>query len=54
MPAVVQLDGVLVGLPDEHRTCVYRIVQEALTNRVATPMLKAFGYRCMAAQMSSI
>ncbi len=34
VPAVVQLDGVLAGLPDEHRTCVYRIVQEALTNCV--------------------
>lgn len=32
IPAVVQLDGVLAGLPDEHRTCVYRVVQEALTN----------------------
>lgn len=32
LPAVVQLDGVLSKLPDEHRTCVYRIVQEALTN----------------------
>lgn len=26
------LDGELDALPDEHRTCVYRIVQEALTN----------------------
>jgi signal transduction histidine kinase len=34
VPAVVQLDGVLAGLPDEHRTCVYRVVQEALTNCV--------------------
>ena len=34
IPAVVQLDGKLSGMPDEHRTCVYRIVQEALTNCV--------------------
>ena len=34
IPAVVQLDGTLTGMPDEHRTCVYRIVQEALTNCV--------------------
>ena len=27
----VELDGKL-ELPDEHRTCIYRIVQEALTN----------------------
>ena len=32
IPAVVQLDGTLSGIPDEHRTCVYRVVQEALTN----------------------
>jgi signal transduction histidine kinase len=28
----VQLDGELDGLPDLHRTAIYRIVQEALTN----------------------
>ncbi len=27
----LQLDGEL-DLPDEHRTCIYRVVQEALTN----------------------
>jgi signal transduction histidine kinase len=32
--AVVQLDGALGGLPDDHRTCIYRVVQEALTNCV--------------------
>lgn len=32
IPATVQLDGELERLPDAHRTCVYRIVQEALTN----------------------
>jgi signal transduction histidine kinase len=31
VPVEVQLDGEL-DLPDEHRTCIYRIVQEALTN----------------------
>ena len=30
----VQTDGDLSGLSDKHRTCVYRIVQEALTNCV--------------------
>lgn len=30
--AVVQLDGLLAGLPDDHKTCMYRVVQEALTN----------------------
>ena len=28
----LRLDGDLNALPDQHRTCVYRIVQEALTN----------------------
>ncbi len=28
----VQVDGDLDGLPDAHRTCVFRVVQEALTN----------------------
>lgn len=32
VPVTVQVDGDLEGLPDTHRTCVYRIVQEALTN----------------------
>ena len=32
VPVNVQLDGSLAALPDQHRTCVYRIVQEALTN----------------------
>ncbi len=32
VPVTVSLDGELDGLPDAHRTCVYRIVQEALTN----------------------
>jgi signal transduction histidine kinase len=29
-----QLDGVADSLPDAHRTCLYRVVQEALTNVV--------------------
>ncbi len=41
VPAVVQLDGILSGLPDEHRTCVYRVVQEALTNCVRHAQAKA-------------
>src|SRR5688572_15178630 len=28
----VQIDGNLDNLPDSHRTCIYRVVQEALTN----------------------
>jgi signal transduction histidine kinase len=32
VPVVVQLDGTLDHLPESHRTCVYRVVQEALTN----------------------
>jgi signal transduction histidine kinase len=32
VPVTVQLDGDLEGLPESHRTCIYRIVQEALTN----------------------
>ena len=32
IPVAVQIDGDLEGLPETHRTCVYRIVQEALTN----------------------
>lgn len=32
VPVTVSLEGALDGLPDTHRTCVYRIVQEALTN----------------------
>lgn len=32
VPVTVQIDGELDGLPETHRTCIYRIVQEALTN----------------------
>ncbi len=32
VPVSVELDGRLEGLPEPHRTCVYRVVQEALTN----------------------
>jgi|YNPNPStandDraft_1061719.scaffolds.fasta_scaffold02656_10 signal transduction histidine kinase len=32
VPVSVELDGRLDGLPERHRTCVYRVVQEALTN----------------------
>jgi len=32
VPATVQIDGDLDGLPEPHRTCIYRIVQETLTN----------------------
>ena len=32
VPVTVQLDGTLDHLPEAHRTCIYRVVQEALTN----------------------
>lgn len=32
VPVAAQLDGDLDGLPDAHRTCIYRVVQEALNN----------------------
>ncbi len=32
LPVDVRVDGELEGLPESHRTCVFRIVQEALTN----------------------
>lgn len=32
VPVDVRLEGSLDGLPDQHRTCIYRLVQEALTN----------------------
>jgi signal transduction histidine kinase len=32
IPVDVQVDGAVEALPDAHRTCVFRIVQEALTN----------------------
>ncbi len=32
VPVTVELDGALENLPERHRTCVYRVVQEALTN----------------------
>jgi len=32
VPVHVQVDGNLGGIPEAHRTCIYRAVQEALTN----------------------
>jgi signal transduction histidine kinase len=32
VPVTVQVDGTLEDLPDEYRTCIFRVVQEALTN----------------------
>ena len=32
VPVTVQIDGSIEHLPEEHRTCIYRVVQEALTN----------------------
>ncbi len=32
IPVTVQMDGSLDDLPETHRTCIFRVVQEALTN----------------------
>jgi signal transduction histidine kinase len=32
VPVEMRLDGELMRLPDAYRTCIYRVVQEALTN----------------------
>ncbi len=32
IPVSLEVDGLLEILPDSHRTCIYRVVQEALTN----------------------
>lgn len=32
LPVELQVSGALETLPDSHRTCVYRVIQEALTN----------------------
>lgn len=32
VPAMVQIDGALDALPEKQRTCIFRVVQEALTN----------------------
>jgi signal transduction histidine kinase len=32
IPVSLEVDGLLEDLPDPHRTCIYRVVQEALTN----------------------
>jgi signal transduction histidine kinase len=32
IPVNVQIDGLSAPLPEPHRTCIYRIIQEALTN----------------------
>ncbi len=32
VPATVHVEGELDGLPEAHSTCIYRVVQEALTN----------------------
>jgi signal transduction histidine kinase len=32
VPVAVKLEGEIDSLPDGHRTCIYRVVQEALTN----------------------
>ena len=32
IPVNVQIDGRVAALPEPHRTCIYRVIQEALTN----------------------
>jgi signal transduction histidine kinase len=32
IPVTVQIDGSLEPLPETHRTCIYRVTQESLTN----------------------
>jgi signal transduction histidine kinase len=34
VPVKLDVSGDLASLPDQHRTCVYRVIQEALTNCV--------------------
>jgi signal transduction histidine kinase len=34
IPVTVEIDGAFDDLPDPHRTCIFRVVQEALTNCV--------------------
>jgi len=45
VPVQVRLEGSLDGLPDQHRTCVYRLVQEALTNCARHARATAIGLR---------
>jgi len=50
VPATVQLDGDLEGLAEGLRTCVYRVVQESLTNcarhaHAKTILISAVGTR---------
>ena len=39
--AELKMDGDFDTLPDKHRTCVYRIVQEAMTNCVRHAQARA-------------
>jgi signal transduction histidine kinase len=39
--AELRMDGDFTALPDKHRTCVYRIVQEAMTNCIRHAQAKA-------------
>ncbi len=43
VPVNVQIEGPLAHLPDRHRTCVYRLVQEALTNCARHAKAKTIG-----------
>jgi signal transduction histidine kinase len=39
--AELKMDGDVAALPDKHRTCVYRVVQEAMTNCVRHAQAKS-------------
>jgi signal transduction histidine kinase len=41
MDAELKIDGDVASLPDKHRTCVYRVIQEAMTNAARHARAKA-------------
>jgi signal transduction histidine kinase len=41
MDAELKIDGDVASLPDKHRTCVYRVIQEAMTNSARHARAKA-------------
>jgi signal transduction histidine kinase len=43
VPVELQITGSLDALTDQHRTCIYRVVQEALTNCVRHARATAIG-----------
>jgi len=45
IPVVVNIEGTFDDLPDTHRTCIFRVVQEALTNCSKHARAKNIGVR---------